>query len=284
MAKKIACVILVVAIVVGLIALFLFFTKPGNAVKDWFVGLFTNEQVEDQNDANGNNNGDSNNTTTPDDDKNGENGDSSINLEIEDMTQAQRLEEILKIRNQIEARVDKDREFNLQEAMIMSMHVKLDKDGKYLENGHNMPATGVETYPMSEYPGGWKWASDEVKAEDGTVKVPMFICGDKIAIYQPKLGNKEFKAADVNNLEIMLCIHENGLLSPSWERNLGEVAIVKFDDAGKMAFENLFRWWWETNDKGEKVAVVGFTYCNDAPEGVDIIPVLVAKVEKSDGK
>ena len=82
----------------------------------------------------------------------------------------------------------------------------------------------------------------------------------------------------------MLCIHENGLLSPSWERNLGEVAIVKFDDAGKMAFENLFRWWWETNDKGEKVAVVGFTYCNDAPEGVDIIPVLVAKVEKSDGK
>ncbi len=279
MAKKIVRVILWAVIIVGVISLIYFSLTPGNALNDWWTNIFAKEQGDDQS---GSNNNDTNNTTS--DDKSGDTNGSSVNVTIEDMTAAERLEAILEIREQINARTDSDREFNLQEAMIMSMHIKVDKDGKYLENGHNMPAPGVTTYPMDEFPGGWTWADDETKADDGTIKVPMFICGDKITIYQTKLGNTEFKAADVDNLEIMLCNHADGLLSPSWERNLGEIAIVKFDEAGATAFENVFRWWWEVDENGDKIAAVGFTYCNDAPEGVEIVPVIVPTVDKSTEK
>ena len=55
MAKKIIRAILITVVVLVAIALFLFYTKPGNVVKDWFTGFFVSEQVGDQN-GNGSNN------------------------------------------------------------------------------------------------------------------------------------------------------------------------------------------------------------------------------------
>lgn len=268
MVKRILTIIAIV-----LLALLLFswiFPKPANAVKDWFVGIFTSDNAD-------NNTGDPNKDTT--DDSNTQKPDGSQNagditgtVTIAGLPAEERLEAILELRNKVLSSENSDHEYTLEEALVLSMRIVVDENGKIVESGHNVPAPKVETYTMDQYPGGWKWKTETL--EEGVIKVPFLVCGDKISIFQNRVGVKGYEAADVDNLKIYLCAHDDALLSLSWERRMGDIAIVKFDEDAMNAFKQAFKWWYEINENDEKVIKIGFEYCNEAPEGIDITPVI----------
>ena len=265
--------LLVVAILVAAIPML------RNAVGGWFSGIFSSDKGDDTKQPAGDVTTDPTETTEPEATEPEATEPPVIDLSntaIADLPEEQRLAGIQKKLEDIAARKAGDNQYTLEQAMLMTMTIGLNADGNVVVSGHNMPAPGTETYSMDSYPGGWNWV--EV---NGVAKVPMFISGHKISVLQSQVEvTNEYVPVDEQGIELALCKHANALLSGYFVRTRGDIAIVTFNSESFSGLKNAFVWWYETDANGNQVVKVGFNYCNGAPEGVEVIPIVTPSLGK----
>ncbi len=191
------------------------------------------------------------------------------------IVQVERLETVKELMAEIKSR-PANSTYSFSDALVLSMNIVTDENGDYVKCGHNVPEPGVEVYSMDSYPGGWNWKADEQYDENGKISAYLLMSGSEISFSQHGvIGGDEHKEANFSEFKLKLCVHGDALLSPCWTRDQGAIEVVKFSVEQKTALVNTFKWWYETDDKGQTVIKVGFTYCNDAPEGETIIPTIV---------
>ena len=284
MAKRIVTIVLSVILVVAIVLAVIPATR--NAIGGWFTSIFSSESktgddttvpTEDSNttaptedESSAPTEGESESTTPTEGEEPGE-------ILIDDMSQEQRVQFVLKKLDEIAAREASDNEYTLEEAFMMTMHIVV-ADGKVVESGHNMPAPGVETYSMDTFPGGWNWA----EVDDQMIHTLLFVSGDNLSVVQNQVtANTEYVAAADESFQIAGCKHGNALVSGYFVRTRGDLTIVNFDAQSYASLKSVFRWWYEIDANGQQIVKVGFDYCNDAPEGAEgVIPIFLPSLSK----